>query len=384
MMGMSPRMLALVAAADRVLPARHRVAFRCLVAPVAFALALAALQRLALDGPLLVDLAKGLIAASAVAAGVYERHRSRSGRALADRAKRRAAAGLAAAAIVAYFAGAAYSYRGLFHAWDQYHYFVGSKYFRELGYGGLYRCTTVALDEGGFRAEVRAPGTLIRNLGVDNRLIPAADALAAPEECRSRFSAERWLWFVADVRFFRQSAGAANWERIQRDHGYNAPPVWTLVGGSLASLAPASAPWQRALAALDVALVLAGFLVIRRAFGWRVASLAAVFWGCQAFSSYFWTGGAFLRQDWLFFLILTVCLARRRCYVAAGAALAVASLLRVFPVLLLIGPLAMAGWSVWRRPKVPPAAMRFAAGGGLAARVLVPASPPVAGGRPPG
>ena len=37
----------------------------------------------------------------------------------------------------------------------------------------------------------------------------------------------------------------------------------------------------------------------RWAFGWRVMAVATVFWGCNAPANFYWTGGAFLRQDWI-------------------------------------------------------------------------------------
>ncbi|HEU0052864.1 MAG TPA: hypothetical protein VFQ39_06790, partial [Longimicrobium sp.] len=263
--------LALLAAADRLVGARRRTAFRCAAGAATFTAGLAALQRLVFGGSFALDVAKGALAAAALACVVYERHRARAGRPVAERRKRAVGLSLAAMAVAAYFAGAAFSFRAGFHVWDQYHYFVGAKYFRELGYDGLYRCATVAMDDLGrvtvpgaltglpttidLRAEARAPGRLIRNLGVDNELIPAAAALADPGACRGRFSPKRWDAFKADVRFFRLAAGPDDWARMQRDHGYNPPPGWTLAGAALANLRPAGTAWQIALGFLDVALL---------------------------------------------------------------------------------------------------------------------------------
>ncbi|HEX8694893.1 MAG TPA: hypothetical protein VF746_20870 [Longimicrobium sp.] len=386
--------LAALALADRRLAGDRRVLFRCAAGAATLTLFHAAVQRLTFGGNVAMDTAKVAVVAAALACVVYERHRARAGRPVAPRVKRRVGLALAAAAVAAYFSGALYSYRGFYHVWDQYHYFVGSRYFRELGYDGLYRCAAVAMDELGavrypgergrpavadLRAEVRAPGRLIRNLGVDNTLVPAARALAEPAACRARFTPARWAAFRADVRFFRLAAGPADWERMQQDHGYNPPPAWTLAGGALAGLRPAGTRWLQALGALDVVLLLGMLGALGWAFGWRVAALGAVFWGCQAWSTFYWTGGAFLRQDWLFFLVLSVCLARRRWYAASGAALACSALLRVFPVLLLAGPAALALWSLVRTRRIPRPVLRFAAGGALAAAVLVPASLAVVG-----
>jgi hypothetical protein len=37
------------------------------------------------------------------------------------------------------------------------------------------------------------------------------------------------------------------------------------------------------------------------AFGWRTTAIGVLFWGCNKAADFYWTGGAFLRQDWWFF-----------------------------------------------------------------------------------
>src|SRR5262249_14806301 len=154
-------------------------------------------------------------------------------------------------------------------------------------------------------------------------------------------------------------------------HGYNPPPVWTLVGHALASLHAADASFFRILAALDLVLLAAMCLAIYWAFGWRVLCGALVFWGCQYPASYGWTGGAFLRQDWIFWLVVTACLLKKGWHGAAGATFAYSTLLRIFPGVLLIGPVALAGWHFWRHRYLAGSHWRMAAGGLLAAAGLV-------------
>jgi hypothetical protein len=114
-------------------------------------------------------------------------------------------------------------------------------------------------------------------------------------------------------------------------------------------------------------------------FGWRAASVGAVFWGTQAASEFFWTGGAFLRQDWLFLLVLAAALLRKGRPFGAGAALTTAGLLRVFPLLLWIGPLAVVVHATLRHRRVEPAHRRLLAGG-LAAVIALGGSSLVANG----
>src|SRR5205085_3448983 len=127
------------------------------------------------------------------------------------------------------------------------------------------------------------------------------------------------------------------WEQAQLDHGYNPPPLWTATWGKLTGLVPVSLRHLQLLAAGDLALMLGLLMVLGWAFGWRVAAVAAVFWGTQAASEVGWTGGGLGRQDWLFLCAAGIALLRRRHFGAGGAALALAGLLRVFPVLLLAG-----------------------------------------------
>lgn len=333
------------------------------------------------------------VAAAALVAVLYERRRTTDGRPFTPRLRRAATVVFAVLGVVAYYQRLPYAYPRVFHVWEHYHYYLGAKYFREIGYDGLYRCSLVALDARGgtapgpdgklearvdVRAEGRDPARHYRDL-TTYRVVPAAEALADPAWCTRRFTPARWAAFGADVAFFREASSATHWDGMLRDHGFNPPPGWLLAATPLASLGPASDGLLLPLAALDVLLLAGAFGAIAWAFGGRAAALAVVFWGTQAFSPYGWTGGAFLRQDWLFLLVLSLCLARRRWYAASGAALAASALLRAFPLLF------AAGWAVVllhglvRRRRVPRPAMRALLGGLAATAVLLPASVAVAG-----
>lgn len=86
-----------------------------------------------------------------------------------------------------------------------------------------------------------------------------------------------------------------------------------------------------------------------------------------------------MRQDWIFYLVLSGCLLRKRYYALGGAAFAYSTLLRVFP-----GTLA-AGWAVvivahfLRHKTLAPSHLRLLAGGAAATVILVAASIGVAG-----
>ncbi len=342
-----------------------------------------------------VNVLKACLALTASSCVFYEIHRAQQRRPVAERWKRFIGVALGVASIVLYFNGFRVGYQKFWHRHDQYHYYFGAKYFRELGYDGLYKCTVIAEDELGkvtdtwegksftldMSAEVRAKDKKIRNLGGDNLLMPASVALDHPEECKSRFSPPRWDQFKRDVRYFRWATidGKDYWDGMQKDHGYNPPPVWTLTGYLIASVHDASEGFMQLLGLIDEVYLLGMFVGLYWAFGWRVFSVAAILWGCQSSAPNYWTLGAFLRQDWLFWFVMASCFARKRYFRLAGASMVYAGLLRVFPGLAVIGWLVVAGTYVVKHKRMRPDHVKTLIGGSLAAVVLVGASLVVVG-----
>lgn len=399
--------LAYVAAAyglDRTLTGRVRAVFRHVAVLAGAGLFLYSLRRLIDDSARAVDVAKFTIALVAALLVFYEGHRVGMRRPISERWKKFAGVALGLAAIAAYFNGVTFGYPKFYHRHDQFHYYLGAKYFREMGYDGLYKCVAIAQDELGvvtwqnaagrtmrldMSKEVRHPDWKIRNLGGDNLLMPAIDVLDRPEECKKGFAPDKWAAFKEDVKFLRLASDKGYWEGMQRDHGYNPPPVWTIMGWVFASMFPAGAEfdwpiigkfvWLQALAMIDVIYLAIAFAAIGWAFGWRVFAVAAIVWGCQSPAPFYWTGGAFLRQDWLLFFVLSACFARKRYYALAGASMVYAGLLRVFPGLVVIGWLTVAAAYLVKHKTLAPAHRRVLLGGVLAAAVLIPASLAVSG-----
>lgn len=285
---------------------------------------------------------------------------------------------LAAAAVTTYFQFFTIPAGQYFHRWEMFHYFMGAKYAPELSYDRLYACTAVADAELGHRAEVEARP--MRDLDSD-ALIPAREALRQPEACTRHFEPQRWRSFRADVARFRKLAGsAAYWAEMQSDHGYNPSPVWTLAGRSLASLAPLSRTTLRHLAWIDPLLMLLAMVALAWGFGARSALLATIFWGTQAPATFSWTGGAFLRQDWLLACVLSAALLHKQRPLLAGFCLAYAGMLRVFPLLLWAGPLVFAARELIRERRLRRASARMLCGGALACALLLPAGALASGG----
>ena len=376
--------------ADRLIDERYRVFYRIGSILVVLGGFFYGVQALVPDFAVAVDVVKGVIAGLAAVAVFYEAHRESVKRPVAEKWKKIVGISLALAAVLAYFNGFRNGYDKAYHRHELYHYYLGAKYFPEMGYDHLYRCTVVAQDELGvythvdedtgrsFRIdmgkEVRHPDRKVRNLGQDNLLVPAKRFLEDPAICKTPFSPERWEAFKKDIGFFRAVSGQDYFNKMQGDHGFNPPPVWTIAGKFFSELAPASTRFMQALALLDMALWAGMFWALAWAFGWRVSAAAAIFWGCQSSAPMLWTCGAFLRQDWLFFLVLAVCLVRKHYFALGAAALVYSALLRIFPGLFVMGWLAVAGWHLVKHKKLTKPQLRMLGGGVLAAAVLLPAS----------
>ena len=126
------------------------------------------------------------------------------------------------------------------HDWDAFHYYIGGKYYRENGYDLIYQCANAADVEDGL-AYTFESGTardkirLTRDLR-NNKLEPANRAITEEKikECHTAFGVEadptRWRAFKQDMRLFRKKMGQPRWQRMFKDHGSNATPVWNIVG----------------------------------------------------------------------------------------------------------------------------------------------------------
>lgn len=214
------------------------------------------------------------------------------------------------------------------HERDAFHYYVGGKYFDELRYTRLYRCTYVADVEAGLAREL--VGSRIRNLET-NALEDPRPLVDDPSACKDHFTPERWKAFTRDVSFFRAGMDRASWFQLRVDHGYNPPPSWTMIGRPLASTGPATRAQLAWLVAIDPLLLLGMFAAVGWAFGWRIACVAFVYWGTNQPAMWNWVGGSLVRFDWLVASVVAVCLLARGRPALSGALFAWAVGVRVFP-----------------------------------------------------
>jgi len=239
---------------------------------------------------------------------------------------------------------------------DFYHYYIGSKYFRELGFFDLYECSVVADQERRRRLE---PDWRIRDLRT-YRYRSVSSLAGRARHCRSLFTTERWNSFADDVDVLSGWLPAANWNAVLKDKGYNATPVWTMVAARLSNLVPLdSAAGLLWLLSLDWLFTLTIFGAVCVAFGWRHALLVVLFWGVNFMSATGFVKGSLLRLDWLACLILALCLIKRGRYLPAGILAGLATSLRIFPGLFLVGLAAKAIYTVIRTRSLPRRYLHF-------------------------
>lgn len=220
------------------------------------------------------------------------------------------------------------------HLHEFLHYFIGTKYFRELGHDDLYEGIVLA-DHADDPAHF-VPRDRIRNLSTNRVDRTRADVVREGARIRERFTDARWEAFRADVALLRDAfPSVESWHRsaILKDHGYNGTPLTSTLFGRISNQ-----PWLSTYAFLeilrhvDIALVLAMLALVLWRFGADAALPFAALWYANPFNDFGFIGGSYLRYDFALCLVAAwLALASRR-YAIAGAALATAAHFRIFPV----------------------------------------------------
>jgi hypothetical protein len=214
------------------------------------------------------------------------------------------------------------------HSWDMFHYFMGTKYFPEVGYTELYKCGAKAERENGHGAEVDS--LPIRDVE-DNQVYPSDWSLTDAGRCRARFSPERWTAFKADLNAFRPLFTGREIAEAFADHGFNATPIyvsWVRLFTRDATVTRAHLVW---LAQLDSVALVAAVAALTWGFGPVAGIVAALTLGLGGMWSYHWVGGCLARHTWLFCAALGTALLAKERYFWGAVALSLSGLLRLFP-----------------------------------------------------
>jgi len=213
--------------------------------------------------------------------------------------------------------------QGPIHHWDAFHYFMGAKYFPELGYSYLYDATYVAGRELGAFANVRDLRDLKTYVRRDVRSIDAAAV-------RARFSPARWEAFKQDLMYF--GPRVPEWPGPLLDHGYNDPPPRARLLHAIVGRLRAT-PWTLAvLTSVDYVVMVIAFVTLWRVFGALPTSIALAFFALSFFARFDFIGGSVLRWDWIAALLMAVAALARGRGVIAGLLIAYAVLARIFPI----------------------------------------------------
>jgi hypothetical protein len=247
-----------------------------------------------------------------------------------------ALAATAAFSIPVFFNFFNYHFGGFVNPHEFFHYYLGSKYAREVGYFDLYNAAVVADAETGLAIQRDGEITDLRTYGY--RSVPSV--LAERDRIEARFSPARWQEWVKDVSYFKRRLKGPQWSEVLRDMGYNATPVWSMLAGAAWSghVATDDAAGMTGLALLDVALLSAAVLCVGWAFGAWPALLMIVFLASSYLMAHVHMKGAFLRTDFVVALVAAMCLLRKGRHGLAGALVGYSALVRVFPVIFLFGP----------------------------------------------
>jgi hypothetical protein len=231
-------------------------------------------------------------------------------------------------------------------SWNVYHYYVGAKYFEELGYTDLYAATLAADDDLRRRkreATVEEWGRLsleetfsdieqTRSMLTYRRI---SRRKAVEGFTRERFSDARWEEFGRDTRSLRPHLSSKSWRGVLTDLGFNPSPAWTVIGTPLANLIPIDRPASRLVANSDLPLLLLMFGIVWWAFGPRAAFTALLWLNLIHFNRARFAGG-FLQYDWLASLVIGYALYHKGRARAAGAVYSWSLMTRVFPAFLLV------------------------------------------------
>jgi hypothetical protein len=251
------------------------------------------------------------------------------------RSASRGLATVASLSVAAWFAFGVLGGRGFLHRWELFHHALGAKHFPALGYDGLYVASYAAQRE----SEPRLPlPTHLLDLRSDH-LVPAATLARHREEVVSRFSPDGWRTFLRDHRDFLDHSRLSYLDAMRLDHGLNASPAWIFVARLFVAHLPLRTGSLLLVALLDPLLVALMFGAIFHTFGSRAGCLSLILFALLYPAQFGWTGGAFLRQDWLAASGLAICWLARGRALGAGALWGYAAAVRLFPAAFLFGPL---------------------------------------------
>jgi hypothetical protein len=233
----------------------------------------------------------------------------------------------------------------LVHQWEQFHFYLGAKYQREVGWFNLYKAAILADRE---TAHVLADMPTTRDL-TNFEQVPLDVALRDAAEVRARFSDAQWEAFKTDWATMARQ-WPMNWTSVMNDHGNSNSPAWAIVAHPITRLIALSVRGQALIGWIDMLLMLGLWLTVWQSFGHRAASVGLFVWAAPPLV-FDYLSGSFLRWDWLFAIGLAACFLKQKRYAWAGGFFGFALATKLFPVFFGLA-LGLRALFVWRDTKV--------------------------------
>jgi hypothetical protein len=244
----------------------------------------------------------------------------------------------------------------LVHQWEQYHFYLGAKYQREIGWFDIYKATVIADRES---VHALAGVQTIRDAASFEQ-VPVDSALADADRIHARFGPERWEAFKADWVTMTRTWGL-NWAQVVNDHGNSNSPAWSIIAHPIATAVSLSAENQSYLGWLDMLLMLFLWLFVFETSGHRVACVGLLLWATPP-NVFDYLAGSFLRWDWLFAVGLAAAFLKRNRYATAGALFGYAVASKLFPLFFGVALLLRVGFDWWQRRVIERRWVRFFVG----------------------
>jgi len=213
-----------------------------------------------------------------------------------------------------------------------FHTVMGAKYFDELGYTKLYECAIV------FDAESNQYYQGVDRIrDLETLEYVERNNVLASSDCDRLFTSERKKGFIRDLDSFNSLTSPDYWARLFRDKGYNGSPFYTFLVSLIVGRISLAYHSLLMVAMIDIALILLAFYMIYQAFGLRLSLLAFIFFGVNFPNRFTHMGGSILRFDYVAYLIIAVSLLKMEKYRLSALFVALASMVRMFPVLFAVG-----------------------------------------------
>lgn len=206
-------------------------------------------------------------------------------------------------------------------AWGIYHYYIGGKYLKELGYFNIYSCT-LEVNKNSWQTIAK-----VRDLKT-YKIVRIPEISKCPT---NSFSKEQWNEFSNDIKLITNNAPTNYWENSLSDKGFNATPFWAALSGVVAYFIPLNSSTYLFLFNLDILFVIVTSLILWRYTG-KFVGVITLTLSLLYFGTLNIIGGNFLQYAWLPLLAASFVLWNKKSYKKSGVVLGLATGLQAFPV----------------------------------------------------